>query len=106
MYADDILVVIADPVSSLLVLLECIDSYSKLSGYKINWHKLEGLSLSNTCHSNYVTSFNFKWILSGMKYLGIQLNPDLDKVMQSNMEPLLQKIKMNLDKCEKLKLTL
>lgn len=41
-----------------------------------------------------------------MKYLGIQLNPNFDEIMLSNMEPLLQKIKMNLDKWGKLKLTL
>lgn len=58
------------------------------------------------CHSGDVTSYNFKWIPSGMKYLGIQLNPNLDEIMLSNMEPLLQKIKMNLDKWGKLKLTL
>ena len=62
-YADDILAAIADPINSLPVLLERIDSYSKLSGYKINWHKSEAKSLSNTCHSSYDTPFNFKWIL-------------------------------------------
>lgn len=106
MYADDILAVIADPAGSLQVLLDCIDSYSKLSGYKINWHKSGAMPLSNTCYSSHVTSFDFKWTPSGMKYLGIQLNPNLDEIMLSNMEPLLQKIKMNLDKWEKLKLTL
>ncbi len=49
----------------------------------------------NTCHCINVTSFNFTWIPSGMKYLGIQFNPNLEEVMFSNMEPLLQKIKMN-----------
>lgn len=106
MYADDILAVIADPASSLPVLLECINKYSKLSGYKINWHKSEAMPISNTCHSSSVKSFNFKWIPSGMKYLGIQLNTKLDEIMMSNMEPLLQKIKLNLDKWEKLKLSL
>ena len=33
-----------------------------------------------------------------MKYLGIKLNPNLEEIMLSNMEPLLQKIKLNLDK--------
>ena len=106
MYVDDILAVITDPADSLPVLLECINTYSKLSGYKINWHKLEAMHLSNTCHSSVITSFNFKWMPSDMKYLGIKLNPNLDEIMSANMEPLLQNIKLNLDKWEKLKLTL
>lgn len=106
MYADDILTVITDPVNSLPGLLDCIDSYSKLSGYKINWHKSEGMPISNTCYSSDVAPFKFKWMPSNMKYLGIQLNPNLEEIMLANMEPLLRKIKMNLDKWEKLKLTL
>lgn len=35
MYADDILAVLADSGDSLPVLLECIKSYSRFSGYKI-----------------------------------------------------------------------
>lgn len=106
MYADDILAVLEDPGDSLPVLLECIEGYSKLSGYKINWNKSECMPISHTCHSGAITSYGFKFIPSGMKYLGIQLNPNLDEIMLSNMEPLLQKIKMNLDKWGKLKLTL
>lgn len=106
MYADDILAVIADPAGSLPVLLDCIDSHSKLSGHKIYWHKSEAMPLSNTCYSSYVTSFNFKWIPSVTKYLGIQLNQNFDEIMLSNMKPLLPKNKMNLDTWGKLKLTL
>ncbi len=36
MYADDILAVTVDPIHSWPILLECTDSYSMLTGYKIN----------------------------------------------------------------------
>lgn len=39
------------------------------------------MPISNTCHSSGVTSFYFKWIPSGMKYRGIQLNPNLDEII-------------------------
>lgn len=91
MYADDILAVLEDPGDSLPVLLECIESYSRLSGYKINWHKSECMPISHTCHSGLITSYGFKFLPSGMKYLGIQLNSNLDELMLSNMEPLLHK---------------
>lgn len=41
-----------------------------------------------------------------MKYLGIQLYPNLEEKMDMKMGPLLQKIKNNVDKWGKLKLTL
>ena len=94
MYADDTLVVLADHGDFLPVLLDCIESYSRFSGYKINWH----MPISHTCHSGIITSYGFRFLPSGLKYLGIQLNSNLDEIMLSNMEPLLQKIKMTLDK--------
>ncbi len=41
-----------------------------------------------------------------MKYLGIKLSEDIDKITALNLNPLLQKIKTNLHKWGKLKLTL
>lgn len=105
LYADNILAVLTDPMQSLPALLTCVESYSRLSGYKINWYKSEGMLLSASCHSGYITTFNFKCLPSGMKYLGILLNPNLEDIMLSNMEPLLLKIKTNLDKWGKLNLT-
>lgn len=64
------------------------------------------MPISQAYHSNDVTTFNFKWVPSGMKYLGIQLNPNLEEIMDMNMGPLLQKIKNNFDQWGKLKLTL
>ena len=43
---------------------------------------------------------------SGVKYLGIQLNPNWDDIILFNVEPLVQKIILNLDKREKFKLNL
>jgi len=98
MYADDILAVLADPGDSLPVLLDCIESYSRFSGYEIKWHKSECMPISHTCHSGVITSYGLRFLPSGMKYLCIQLNSNPDEIMLSNIEPLLQKIKMNLDK--------
>lgn len=68
--------------------------------------KSVGMPVSKVCQSNEIAQYGFRWIPLGVKYLGIHLNPNLDKVMLSNMEPLLQKIKLNLEKWGKLKLTL
>ena len=102
MYADDILALIADSLDSLPLLLECINA---LEIIRLYWHKLEAMPLHvMPCHNPYLKPFHFKWMPSCMKYLGIQLNPNLDEIMLSNMEPLLQKIKRNLEKRGKWKL--
>lgn len=52
LYADDILVLSQEPANSISVLLEIIEVYSKVSGYKINWHKSEAMPVSQSCSPN------------------------------------------------------
>ena len=106
LYADDILLVIEDPLLSIPHLLASIESFSKLSGYKINWQKSECMPISKGCSQSIFTKFQFKWVQTGLKYLGIRLCPELENIININMSPLIQKIKLNLDKWKLLKLTL
>lgn len=52
LYADNILKLIKDPLNSIPHLMNTIQSYSKLSGYKINWTKSEAMPISGLCNSN------------------------------------------------------
>lgn len=62
--------------------------------------------MSKVCHPAAVSTFQFKWISSGMKYLGIRLSAETNNIMQINMSPLLQKRKNDLDKWKSINLTL
>jgi len=106
LYADDILLLSRDPLKSLPPLMSTIQLYSNVSGYKINWDKSEAMPISRTCYSHTVTQFGFKWIPKGMKYLGVKLTQNVEDIMLLNYEPLLSKIKNNVDKWEQLKLSL
>ena len=106
LYADDILMLIRNPLESLPHLMTTIQSYSKLSGYKVNWKKSEAMPISGTCHSSSVSFFNFKLVSNGMSYLGIKLCRTIETMPVLNSEPALQKVKDNLDKWGKLKLSL
>lgn len=97
---------IKDPLNSIPHQMDTIQSYSKLSGYKITWTNSEAMPVSGLCNSNLVTHFGFKWIPKGMKYLGIKISREIEETPSLNLEPLLQKIKTNLDKWRKLRLTL
>ncbi len=106
LYADDILGVIDDPLTSLPHLKDTIRSYSKFSGYTVSWTKSEAMPLSVVCQSHMVEKFKFRWVPKSMKYLGIRLSGDLTEMPILNFNSLLQKIKTSLDKWEKIKLTL
>jgi len=106
LYADDIMLVVKDPACSLQILLNLIESYSKFSGYKINWHKSEAMPVSAVCFASSVSAFKFKWMHKGIKYLGIHLSPNLENIMNLNMDPLLHKIQAKLDGWKKILLTL
>ena len=86
--------------------MNTIHSYSRLSGYKINWTKSEAMPISGLCNLSLLTHFGFKWVSKGMTYLGIKLSSEVEEMPTFNLEPLLQKIKTNLDKWGKLRLTL
>lgn len=106
LYADDILALCQDPASSVAQLLETIKTYSKISGYCINWHKSEAMPVSLVCSPTLLNSFNFKWLPKDMEYLGIKLNSDIKEIITTNLEKLLNKIKTNLEKWDRLNLTL
>ncbi len=106
MYADDILLLVSDPAKSVPLVLDQIEEFSKISGYKINWHKSEVMPVSRTCFPSIVSSFQFKWVPVSMKYLGIRLSADLESILELNMATLLQKIKNNLEKWKVINLSL
>lgn len=52
LFADEILAVVTDPKTSLLYLMETIQSTLKLSGYTVNWNKSEAMPLTPLCPSH------------------------------------------------------
>ena len=64
------------------------------------------MPITGSLNSNLMTNFGFKWVPKGMKYLGIKLSQDVEEMPALNFEPVLQKIKTNLDKQGEINLTL
>lgn len=95
LYADDISLLIKEPIVSIPSVLSTIESFSKLSGYKINWQKSEGMPIWRGCSQSVISTFQFKVIPSGMKYLGIRLCSDLENIISINIAPLIKKIRTN-----------
>lgn len=67
LYADDILTFVRHPETSIPTLLSLINSFSRFSGYKINWTKCEALALTSYCPKTLFQLGNFKWPKQGIR---------------------------------------
>lgn len=90
MFADDILLLVSDPVVSIPSLLNTINAFSKISGYKVNWDKSEALPLTKFCPSSLFQAGRFRWPKQGLKYLGILFPSKLEDIVKVNFDPLIQ----------------
>lgn len=87
------LLVLTQPNISIPALLHCIDTFTLLSAYCINWDKSEVLPLSCYCPATLFNQWKFRWSPKGIKYLGILVTPSYNDMVQENFKPLLQKMK-------------
>lgn len=105
-FADDILVLMSDPHSSVPSILDLVRSFSDISGYKINWTKSEVMPLSKYCYRSNFQNWKFQWMPKNLKYLGIILNPGLENIIHDNFTPVLNKIHLLLKGWDKLQISL
>lgn len=96
LYADDIIVYISDPLHSVPKLMECINKFGKHSGYKINVGKTEALAMNALITTQIECFFSFRWPKEGIKYLGVAIPCNLNKLYDGNYTKLLEKINSDL----------
>ncbi|KAF7642893.1 hypothetical protein LDENG_00249020 [Lucifuga dentata] len=90
-YADDLLLYISYPVSSIPVVLWILDQFCKLSGYKLNLQKSEILPVNSPARGLLRSLFPFKWADEGFTYLGIFITKHLSDIFSQSFTPLLKK---------------
>ena len=106
LFADDILLFVTDPANSIPALLSTIHSFSRFSGYKINWSKSEALSLTAFCPHSLFQSGSFQWPVKGIRYLGILFPQKISDIVKVNFDPLLENISTDVDRWSSLYLSL
>lgn len=65
------------PKTAVPHILSLIDSFSLISGYRVNWGKSEAMPWSRMCPLNIRRNWQFKSLPSCLVYLGIKLTPGL-----------------------------
>lgn len=94
LYADDILLFVDKPASSILHILALFDHFSFLSGYKINWSKSCFLPLNFDCSS--LSLPDAAPVVSSFHYLGIDIYPSLRDTVDKNFNKILSSISADL----------
>lgn len=84
LYANNILLFIENPSHSIPALLQSLDEYSVVSGYKVNHSKSEAMMVSGTWPSQLDDIVSFRRSKQGFRYLGIILTPQVTQLYQAN----------------------
>lgn len=92
LYADDILLYLEKPDSSLHEVFELIKKFSQISDYAINWSKSIVMPLSTNSWNPADQNLNYNIPVGNIKYLGINISPKLTELTKLNHTPLLAKI--------------
>uniref|UniRef100_A0A8C9YJL5 Reverse transcriptase domain-containing protein n=1 Tax=Sander lucioperca TaxID=283035 RepID=A0A8C9YJL5_SANLU len=95
LYADDLLICLSDPVVSVPNLLNYIKSFSKLSGYTINWDKCEFMPLTNMCPT-FLKSLPFKIVNTHITYLGLKISRNPKLLLKLNFLDMMDTLKANI----------
>lgn len=106
LYADDLLLYIRDPQSSIPRALPVLKSFSEFSGYKLNISKSECYAINQSAVELPPSSVPFRLSNSGFKYLGIAITRSVRTLREQNFTALTTTVKSDLQRWNRLPLSL
>lgn len=98
LYADDVLVALGNPKEGIPLLMEMLEEYGRLSGYRLNIQKTQILTFFFNPSRQLVAKYRFGWHQSQMEYLGILLTKDLALLYEVNYNQVNKKIYEDLER--------
>uniref|UniRef100_A0A8C7WYM9 Reverse transcriptase domain-containing protein n=1 Tax=Oryzias sinensis TaxID=183150 RepID=A0A8C7WYM9_9TELE len=98
LFADDIIIFLKNPDNELPILMDFLKVFGHYSGYKINIDKTQILTLNYSPSKQIKESYNLKWESKTIKYLGVILTKEIDKLYETNFDPIEQNMQKNLQK--------
>lgn len=73
-------------------MLEYTEKFRQLSGYKINWNKLELLGLTEQTYQALLSRWDFQWSPIALKHPGILIPRDLKQTVKINQDLIIRRI--------------
>jgi hypothetical protein len=94
LYADDNIPYLKDPKNSTQKLLDTINSYCKVAGYKINLQKSLAFLYTNNeqTEEEYMKTIPFTISSKSIKYLAVNLTKNVNDLYKENYKPLKKEI--------------
>ena len=87
---------LAQPTQTLSKLMDILEEYGTLSGYKLNIQKTQVITFNYNPPSCIRGKYNLKWDADSIRYLGVDLPKDISKLSNLNYGPLNAKIKSDI----------
>ena len=96
LFADDMILYIENPKDSTRKLLELINEYNKIAGYKINTQKSLAFQYTNNkkTETEIKETIPFTTATKGIKYLGIYIPKETKDLYIENYKTLMKEIKL------------
>lgn len=98
LFADDIITYLQNPNVTLPKLVNFMEEYGLMSGYKLNVSKTQVLSLNYVPNKEIRSRFKLNWKAESIKYLGVLITQEADKLYETNYSIINDKIKRDVDR--------
>lgn len=106
LYADDLLLYLDDPSSSLPFLMESLGVFGSFSGYSVNWEKSVFMPLGEGLDAQFLRSLPFRISEDHFTYLGLIIPKHCKHIFSLNFTEAINKLKLSIDKWRALPLSL
>lgn len=95
LHADDILLFISRPQTSIPSILSLINLFESFAGYRVNWDKSELMPIQAIDHET-LNQFPFSITREKFKYLGIIITRNYNSSFKANFDPLMDTLRNNI----------
>lgn len=104
LYADNLFLYVTNPTTSMTEALTVLENFGKISGYKLNYNKIEYFSINKTAET--YPNLPFKLSVHSFTYLGVKVTKSYYHLFKNNFAPLLEQTKKDIKRWSTLPLSL
>lgn len=94
LYADDLLLYVTNPTTSVPEVLVVLENVGKISGYKLNYNKSEYFPINKLAER--YPNLPFKLSAHSFTYLGVKITKSYHHLFKNNFMPLLEQTKKDI----------
>lgn len=106
LYADDIILFLANLKDSIPQLVNLIETFGNISGYKINNSKSALMFLNKNERLQPIVDTPFATTKEGFTYLGVYISPDVKQIVSLNYNPLVDRVREMLNRWTQMPLSM